>query len=240
MKKTNLIKSILMVACCAFFISACQNDAVADDGTNIRDYSKIDTGSDGSGSGGGGGAAKGLYAKAEGYENGPWGCWDKDGDTATTSNGSDGGLHMVPNKRPCGSTYFGVNLAAGTEVGKNADLDGSMFTKVVFKVRGNINASIISFYALNGDKSKICGTKTGEDANNNDVYKMLSTYNSAYNENSWTEITVDLPNSTSTMTSALTISVGNDTSWSESKWIEIKDIDWQDASGNSVIPVYIN
>ena len=60
MKKTNLIKSILMVACCAFFISACQNDAVADDGTNIRDYSKIDTGSDGSGSGGGGGAAKGL------------------------------------------------------------------------------------------------------------------------------------------------------------------------------------
>ena len=61
MKKTNLIKSILMVACCVFFMAGCQNNAVADDGTDIRDYSKIDTGSDDSGSGGGGGWGPGGW-----------------------------------------------------------------------------------------------------------------------------------------------------------------------------------
>lgn len=242
MKKVRMTGFFLATIFCAFLGMSCQNDTVtADDGANIRDYSTINKGSSGGSTGGGGGsgAASTLYAKAEGFENGPWGCWDSDGETATTTNGNDGGLRIVPNKRPCGSTYCGVNLAAGTKVGKNADLDGSMFTKVIFKLRGNINASLISFYGLNKDKDKKCGTMTGKDENNNDVYKMLDKYNSDYNAETWTEITIELPNSTKTMSSALTLSIANDPSWSDSKWIEIKDIDWQDANGNSVVPVYI-
>ncbi len=225
MKKiTKAFFTIASVLALFSFVSCA--DAIVDDGTNIKKYTS---------------SGPSLYLVAEGYEQGPWGCWEAtpDGDTAICTKGSEGGLRIETTKRGCGSTYAGVNLAAGTEVGANADLDGSMFTKVVFEFRGNIDASLISFYGLNADKTKKCGDCTGQDAQGNDVFKTLDKYDTEYNAETWTQITIDLPNSTSTMSSALTLSIANDPNWDEGKWVEIRNIDWQNDSGKSVVPVYV-
>jgi len=229
MKKTNLIKSILMVACCVFFMAGCQNNAVADDGTDIRDYSKIDTGSDDSGSGGGGGAGgNGLYAHADGFDIAVWGSWQtKSAPIAEVTNGSDGGVRLTSISRPDDGTYMGVNLAAGSGSGANADLDGKGFKQIKCKVRGTIKPEYASLYIINGT-----GSEVGKD-------KTLSKYVTNWSETEWSEVTITGLNSTSKMSAGLIVFVDND-GCAIGDWIEIKNIDWQDASGNSVIPAYIN
>lgn len=94
MKKVNLIKAVLAAALCVFFAAACQNDAVVDDGSHQRDYSKIDTGGgdSGGGSGGGGGGASSWDAAfaESGYDifnYQSWGDYDAASDMGLTENG---------------------------------------------------------------------------------------------------------------------------------------------------------
>lgn len=243
--------SMLLGAGIIALLTSCNFSAIPNDGKLAKDglnrYVDWSNGDNGNGSGGGG-SSTGLYKVADGYEMGAWSCWEpdwgnpSDGDSATVTDGVDGGVRISPNKRPCDSTYAGVNLAAGTSVGKNSDLDGKGFTKVVFKLRGNISSDLFWFYGINANNDA-CGESPGKDDNGKPIYnKKLSDYDtgSKYNDTSWEEFTIPLPTPTNAMSSALTIHIDNDPNWSEDKWIEIKDIDWQDADGKSVVPEYVD
>lgn len=238
--------SMLLGAGIIALLTSCNFSAIPNDGTLAKDglnrYVDWSNGDNGNGSGGGG-SSTGLYKVADGYEMGPWNCWDNCGPVATVDKASDGGVRITVLSRNNGvATYTGVNLAAGTEVGKNADLDGKGFTKVVFKLRGTVKSNLISVYGENGDKTVVCGEKTGTDSNGNNVFKKLSVYDtdSKYNDKTWTEFSIPLSKSTSAMKSAFVIATDDDPEWSEGKWIEIKDIDWQDADGKSVVPEYVD
>lgn len=233
MKKLRITGLILATIFCAFLGMSCQNDTVsADDGANIRDYSSINKGSSGgsSGSGGGGGSgnASGLYAKAEGFEISVWGSWQTtSAPIAEVSNGADGGVRLTSIERPDAGTYMGVNLASGTGNGANADLDGKGFKQIKCKVRGTVNPKFAALYIINGTSSEVGKEKT------------LSNYVATLSETEWTEVTITGLNSSSAMSSALIVFADND-GCNIGDWIEIKNIDWQDSNGNSVIPVYTN
>lgn len=228
MKKTKAFFSALILI--TGFLASCNFTAIPNDGSNAdnrlsQGYSE--PAKDNGGSGGSG--MPGLYKVGQGYELAPWNCYDGDGTVAELSAGTDGGVRLTPITRPCNGTYFGVNLAAGTEFGANADLDGKGFTKIVMKIRGTASKDEVYFFAINAGE----GNSIGDGSASGEWYK-LSHYTTEYNETTWTEIEVPITigNSTSTMSSCLT--VGGD-----GGWLEIKDIDWQDADGNSVIPTYI-
>lgn len=167
---------------------------------------------------------------------GPWDCWDNDGPVAETADGTDGGLRINSLTRPCDGVYWGVNLAAGTGVGVNADLDGKDFTKIVFKLRGSVAAAEVYFFATSSGEGIGDWDGTTHDSNGGKKWYAVDHYTSDYNETTWTEIIVPITDgkSSSTMNSAFTIG-GN-----AAGWVEIKDIDWQDADGNSVVPEYNN
>ena len=234
MKKVNLIKAVLAAALCVFFAAACQNDAVVDDGSHQRDYSKIDTGGgdSGGGSGGGGGArATGLYAKADGFDIAPWGSWKTDTDPiAEVSNGADGGVRLTSIPRSDEGTYMGVNLAPGSGSGANADLNGNGFKQIKCKLRGTVKPAETYLYIINGaGNSKV---EVGKD-------KSLSNYVTNFSETTWSEVIITGLNSTAAMSAGLIVFADNG-GCNIGDWIEIKEIDWQDASGNSVIPTYNN
>lgn len=234
MKKTRAFFSALILI--TGFLSSCNFTAIPNDGSNAdnrlsQGYSE--PAKDNGGSGGNG--MPGLYKVGQGYELAPWDCWDHDGTVAELSAGADGGIRLTAITRNCGGTYFGVNLAAGTESGANADLDGKGFTKIVMKIRGTASIGEVYFFAINAGEGNSIGDGDGtKDDWGNYIWYKLSHYTTEYNETTWTEIEVPITigNSTNTMSSCLT--VGGDKGW-----LEIKDIDWQDADGNSVIPAYI-
>ncbi len=225
MKKINLLKLVLMTAFSVVFMAGCQNDATVDDGTNIRDYSKIETGNDENN-----GAISGnsLYSHAEGFDIAVWGSWQTtSAPIAEVTNGSDGGVRLTSIDRPDAGTYMGVNLAAGSGSGANADLDGKGFKQIKCKVRGTIKPEYASLYIINGTNNEV-----GKD-------KTLSKYVTNWSETEWSEVTITGLSGTSKMSAGLIVFVDNE-GCDIGDWIEIKDIDWQDASGNYVIPAYIN
>ncbi len=177
----------------------------------------------------------GLFKNADAFFYGAWNCWDSDGDVATVTNGSDGGLHIEANTRPCGAHYWGVNLAGGSGNGGVADLDGKGFTKIVMKLRGTCTG--LYFFEINAGNGNSIGDwdLVSRDSNQNIKWYTLEHYNTAYNATTWTEVTIPVTygQSTGTMSSLLTIGSDNE------GWVEIKDIDWQKADGTSVIPAYI-
>lgn len=239
MKKTVKILGLLAAAFVMGLGFVGCGDASIDDGTDIIDVNDGTSGKDdGSGdAGGSGGAYKNLYKNADGFECGPWNCWECSSTTATMT-AIEEGVRLQPTRESgCNystQTYYGVNLAAGTEVGKNADLQANGFTKVVFEIRGTTPADKIMFYALT--ESKCIGPNPRKDANNSDVCDALNSYCTEYNASTWTQVTVNLPDATNTMKSALTISVADGID--ANTYVEIKNIDWQDANGNSVVPTY--
>ena len=225
MKKTSFIKSIFLTALCVFFATSCQNDAVVDDGTDIRDYSKI-----GSGSGSGGGA-NGLYANADGFDIAVWGSWQTTSALiASVSDGADGGVRLTSIDRPDAGSYMGVNLAAGSGNGANADLNGNGFTQIKCKLRGTVDPAYTSLYIINGEGDS--KTEVGKDT-------KLSTYVETLSTTDWVDVTIKDLNSSSKMSAGLIVFADND-GCAIGDWIEIRDIDWQDSDGNSVVPTYIN
>jgi hypothetical protein len=226
MMKRKLIKSIFLTAFCVFFATACQDALIPDDGTNIRDYSKIKTGTENESGNIGGGEGNGLYKNASGFDISVWGSWQTTtAPIASVTDGADGGVRLTSIDRPDAGTYMGVNMAPGTGSGANADLNGNGFTQIKCKLRGNVNPKFTALYIINGNDNEV-----GKD-------KTLDKYTPTLSETEWTEVTITGLKSTSKMSSALIVFVDNDGCAIED-WIEIKEIDWQDSSGNSVVPKY--
>lgn len=238
MKIINLRRLIAasLVALGAFAFIACSVEASVNDGATAevrlsKGYKEAPKDIPANGNG--------LYKYAEGYEMGPWNCWDNCGSTATTSDGADGGLRITAIHREHGQSYFGVNLAAGSDVGSNSDLDGKGFTQVEFKIRGAIPSKLIYFFFID-DGESIGDKDGGTDANGKPTFKTLNIYDSGnkYGESEWLTVTVPLnATASSYMSSAFTVGA-NDGFTKGSDWIEIKDIDWKDADGKSVVPAY--
>ena len=173
-----------------------------------------------------------------------WSCWDNCGAlTANYEIGSDGGLRLSPAPRFGSScinqTYFGVGLASTYD----KSIDGNDFTQVQFKIRGTIPAEAMSFYAVSQqDMFAYLGNQIGTDANGIPIISPLSdesVYIGAenYNADTWTTVTYTIEGDKSDLSSAFTISVADGIP--SDSWVEIKEIDWLDAYGNSVIPELI-
>lgn len=134
MKKTNLIKSILMVACCVFFTVACQNDATVDDGTDVRKYGESSDGS------GGNELFVYDYDAESDFKVFTW------SSTVEFSAGSDGGMRITT----CNSTgWFGGGLAQQEE-NVTPDLTfANGVKKIILQVRGNLKSNF--YYILPSD-----------------------------------------------------------------------------------------
>jgi hypothetical protein len=188
------------------------------------------------------------------FSVGVWYCYDLDWDdtstpdvdegmTAILSTGKDGGYHIVAQKRKCGATYFGCNLAGGSNYGAQADISGAGFTQIRFKVRGTVPAS--SLYAgvilnLGSDKfvigqPKASGGKLAPDGKDN----LMSTRCSGYNASTWTSCTVPVSQGAATFTYSSAFLMATIDGIPDKSWVEVKDVEWLDKDGNNVAPYKI-
>lgn len=214
MKKIITFITACSLLFAAAMLSGCAADASADTG-------------DGGGENNGGGTATDLYVNCEGFDIAPWDNWDSSNHIlAEVTNGADGGIRLTDLARNDTGTYFGVNVAAGSNSGATADINGKGFTQIKCKIRGNVAPAYCSIYIIDS-----AGTEIGKTT-------KLSTYVSTLSETDWTEITVTGLTSTAAMKSALTFFCDNDGA-AIGDWIEIKNIDFLDANGLSVSPAYI-
>ena len=182
------------------------------------------------------------------FSVGVWYCYDLDWDdtstpdvdegmTALLSNGTDGGYHIIAQKRKCGATYFGCNLAGGSHYGAEADISGAGFTQVRFMIRGNVPAS--SVYAgaiLNlGSDKFVIGKPDGKnppDGKNN----LMSTRCSGYNASTWTSCTVPVSQGSASFTYSSVFLIATTDGIPDKSWVEVKDVEWLDKDGNNVAP----
>lgn len=221
MKKTNLIKSILMVSCCVFFMAGCQNNAVADDGTDIRDYSKIDTGSDDSGSGGGGGAGGAGWAlcKNSGYDIFEIQVWGDGAGTFDFANKDGYSTFTITEK---GGGWVGGGLIANDT---SKTFDFSKVAKMTFEIRGTISNKALCIGVQNngGASAKIYPSKTN-------LTKEIK-------QDEWTKIEFNVAGAKSdTIINAFMIIAAADWggSFDKNDYFDIRNLDYLDSSGNTV------
>jgi len=221
MKKTNLIKSILMVACCVFFMAGCQNNAIADDGTDIRDYSKIDTGSDDSGSGGGGGAGGAGWAlcKNSGYDIFEIQVWGDGAGTFDFANKDGYSTFTITEK---GGGWVGGGLIANDT---SKTFDFSKVAKMTFEIRGTISNKALCIGVQNngGASAKIYPSKTN-------LTKEIK-------QDEWTKIEFNVAGAKSdTIINAFMIIAAADWggSFDKNDYFDIRNLDYLDSSGNTV------
>ncbi|WP_296329425.1 hypothetical protein [uncultured Treponema sp.] len=221
MKKTNLIKSILMVACCVFFMAGCQNNAVADDGTDIRDYSKIDTGSDDSGSGGGGGAGGNGWAlcKNSGYDIFEIQVWGDGAGTFDFANKDGYSTFTITEK---GGGWVGGGLIANDT---SKTFDFSKVAKMTFEIRGTISNKALCIGVQNngGASAKIYPSKTN-------LTKEIK-------QDEWTKIEFNVAGAKSdTIINAFMIIAAADWggSFDKNDYFDIRNLDYLDSRGNTV------
>lgn len=220
MKKTNLIKSILMVACCLFFMAGCQNNAVADDGTDIRDYSKIDTDSDDSGSGGGGaGGAGWALCKNSGYDIFEIQVWGDGAGTFDFANKDGYSTFTITEK---GGGWVGGGLIANDT---SKTFDFSKVAKMTFEIRGTISNKALCIGVQNngGASAKIYPSKTN-------LTKEIK-------QDEWTKIEFNVAGAKSdTIINAFMIIAAADWggSFDKNDYFDIRNLDYLDSSGNTV------
>jgi predicted small secreted protein len=220
MKKTNLIKSILMVACCVFFMAGCQNNAVADDGTDIRDYSKIDTDSDDSGSGGGGaGGAGWALCKNSGYDIFEIQVWGDGAGTFDFANKDGYSTFTITEK---GGGWVGGGLIANDT---SKTFDFSKVAKMTFEIRGTISNKALCIGVQNngGASAKIYPSKTN-------LTKEIK-------QDEWTKIEFNVAGAKSdTIINAFMIIAAADWggSFDKNDYFDIRNLDYLDSSGNTV------
>jgi hypothetical protein len=185
------------------------------------------------------------------FSVGVWYCYDLDWDdlstpdvdeglTAIVSKGDDGGYHIVSQKRACGATYFGCNLAGGSNYGAQADISGAGFTQIRFKIRGTVPAASVYvgvILNLGSDKfvigqPKSAGGKLAPDGKDN----LMSTRCSGYNSSTWTECTVPVSQGAAAFTYSSAFLVATTDGIPEGSWVEVKGVEWLDANGNNVSP----
>lgn len=215
MKKTNLIKSILMVACCVFFMAGCQNNAVADDGTNIRDYSKVDTGSGDSGSGGGGGAGgagwDSTFAES-GYDIFDYQSWG-DYDAASEMSFSDAGMKITRT-----GAWAGGGVVS-SDISKKFDFTG--IVKIRFDIRGVVGNGRL-FIQKNSADVTASTVQIGGSVLSETEYKSM-------------EMNVGSVSTAKDITNCFAFVIeGNDKGGVLGNWFEVKNIKFVDKDGNSV------
>ena len=222
-KVSSIIIKTMMVALCLTFISACQNDAVADDGTNIRDYSKVDTGSDDSGSGGGGGEGWAL-CKNSGYDIFDIQVWGDGAGTFDFANKDGFSTFTITEK---GGGWVGGGLIANDT---SKTFDFSKVAKMTFEIRGTIDAKALCIGVQNngGATAKIYPSKTA----------LTTTANiSSLSKDNWTKVTFDVSGAKNDIIiNAFMILVAADWqgSFDKNDYFDIRNLDYLDASGNSV------
>lgn len=220
MKKTNLIKLILMLACCVFFMAGCQNNAVADDGTDIRDYSKIDTDSDDSGSGGGGaGGAGWALCKNSGYNIFEIQVWGDGAGTFDFANKDGYSTFTITEK---GGGWVGGGLIANDT---SKTFDFSKVAKMTFEIRGTISNKALCIGVQNngGASAKIYPSKTN-------LTKEIK-------QDEWTKIEFNVAGAKSdTIINAFMIIAAADWggSFDKNDYFDIRNLDYLDSSGNTV------
>src|SRR5574344_1262349 len=185
------------------------------------------------------------------FSVGVWYCYDLDWDdlstpdvdeglTAIVSKGDDGGYHIVSQKRACGATYFGCNLAGGSNYGAQADISGAGFTQIRFKIRGTVPAANVYvgvILNLGSDKfvigqPKSAGGKLAPDGKDN----LMSTRCSGYNASTWTSCTVPVSQGAAAFTYSSAFLVATSDGIPAGSWVEVKGVEWLDANGNNVSP----
>ena len=222
MKKENLLATILMTVACMFFAAGCQNDAVADDGTNIRDYSKVDTGSDDSGSGGGG--TGWALCKKSGYDIFDVQVWGDGAGTFDFANKEGYSTFTILTK---GGGWVGGGLIA-SDTSKTFDF--SKVAKMTFEIRGTINPKALCIGVQNngGASAKIYPSKTA---------LTSSASITELKKDEWKTVTFDVSGAKSdTIINAFMIIAAADWggSFAENDYFDIRNLDWLDSEGNSV------
>lgn len=221
MKKVSLIKAILMASACVFFATGCQNDAEADDGTNIRDYSKIETGKEDSSdnpgeSGGGSGWALCKNTKYEIFDIQVWG--DGAG-TFDFENKSGYSTFTITDK---GGGWVGGGLIS-SDTSKTFDF--SKVAKMTFEIRGSISNKALCIGVQND------GGATAK------IYPSKSSLSAEINKDDWTTISFDVSGAKSDkIINAFMIIVAGDWggSFNKNDYFDIRNLDYLDSEGKSV------
>lgn len=186
------------------------------------------------------------------FSVGVWYCYDLDWDdistpdvdeglTALVSKGTDGGYHIIAQKRKCGATYFGCNLAGGSNYGSAADINGAGFTQIRFKIRGNVPAGSVYVAAIInlGSDTFVIGKPDGKlpaDGKSN----LMSVRCPGYNDSSWTECTVPIsPNGAANFVYSSAFCIATSDGIPDKSWVEVKEVEWLDADGSNVAPYKI-
>ena len=227
MKKVNLILTMLMAAACVFFATGCQNDATADDGKNIRDYSKIDPdgGSSGGGSGGGGGSTVNWAL----CKNGSYDIFDIQvwGDGAGEFDFANKDGYSTFTIKTVGGGWVGGGMIA-SDTSKTFDF--SKVAKMTFEIRGTINAKAL------------CVAVQDKNGGDNGIYPakqslVTNAKISSISKDEWTKAEIDVTKAkTGTIINAFMIIGAAD--WGSNikagDYFDVRNLDWIDADGNSV------
>lgn len=200
----------------AFAFTAC-NDAIVDDGTNVKNYNN------GSGSGSGGGGGWGL-CKNSAYKIFDIQVWGDGAGKFDYVNSSGYGHFSVTEY---GGGWVGGGLVS-SEAGKTFNV--SNVEKMKFEIRGNISpkALSLSLQGGGGENSKMYPAKSSI-ATSGGV--------SVLDEEEWTEVTLNCSGcSNDSIINAFCLIIAGDWggSYSVGNWFDIRNLDWVDSAGNSV------
>lgn len=210
--KVKLILAALAAAISVLSAAGCAHGAVPGEPLDTNNSS------------GGGDAPAGLFVL--GYEHDAdfkFFVWQPDGTTTptfTTENDPTGGLKCVAanNLGWAGGSF--ANVSSDT----TPTFNFANVTKIKFKIKSNIASSQIHY---------ILGFSVGE------YNKTLSELGySSLSATAWTPVEIDLSSAKSgkTITSGFSFVLSDDAGdkIASGEWISVRDIDWVDASGNSV------
>lgn len=270
--KKRFVSAMLVICAFLFVATGCQatvssdstdsgtgNSSDGDDSSEIGTTTKTDTSASATNGkldtvNGGDTIGFKKYCTTD-FSVGVWYCYDLDWDDSTTpdidegltaalSKGTDGGYHIIAQKRACGATYFGCNLAGGSNYGAAADINGAGFTKIKFKIRGTVPASslyVAAILNLGSDKFVVgapasSGGKLPADGKDNTMANRCSGYNSS----TWTECTVPVsPNGAANFVYSSVFTIATIDGIPDKSWVEVKDVEWLDSAGENVAPYKI-
>lgn len=214
MKKLTKIFSTLALALTALAFTSCA-DAIVNDGSEVRSY--VNSGS------GSGGSGNWCLCKNSAYEIFDIQVWADGAGTFTYLNSGDYGRFSITD---VGGGWIGGGLVS-SESGKNFDF--SSVKTMTFKIRGSIDPLSLYIGVQGSGKDELYPSKAS--------LKSVASVNSL-SESDWTEVSIDVSEAASgSIINAFCIIGAGD--WgkaiSAGNWFDIKDLDYLDSSGSSVI-----
>lgn len=210
----------IFISCFSLLATGCMGDAIVDDGTNIFDFTKNP---DGTGGNGGSGVAWPL-CKNGSYDIFDIQVWGDGAGTFDYENKSDCGRFTVIT---VGGGWVGGGLIA-SDTSKTFDFTG--VSKMKFDIRGNINPKALCIAVQNngGATATMYPSKTA---------LTTSAKIDSLSETEWKSVEFDVSKAASdTIINAFCIIAAGDWggSFKANDYWEIRNLDWVDASGNSV------